>query len=68
MLYSIFFYLFLFDVGDDSRLNPFEERGDDAFLCSSPSLGVVIKLVYNLIALEQVFHCDKLIQISTNLG
>ena len=25
-----FFYLSLFDVDDDSRLNPFEERGDDA--------------------------------------
>jgi len=25
-------------------------------------------LVYSLVALEQVFHCDKLIQISTNLG
>jgi len=38
------------------------------FLCSSPGVGVVIKLVYSLVALEQVFHCDKLIQISTNLG
>jgi len=37
------------------------------FFCSSPGIGVVIELVYILVVLEQVFHCDKLIQISTNL-
>jgi len=37
------------------------------FLCSSLSVDVVIELVYSLVALEQIFHCDKLIQISANL-
>jgi hypothetical protein len=27
--------------------------------CSSPGVGVVIRLVYSLVALEQVFHCDS---------
>jgi len=26
----MFFYLFLFDIGDDSRTNHFEKRGNDA--------------------------------------
>jgi len=29
MLYSMFSYLFLFDVGDDLRMNPFELRRND---------------------------------------
>jgi hypothetical protein len=37
------------------------------FLRSSLGVGIVIELVYSLVALEQVFYCDKLIQISTNL-
>jgi len=32
--------LSLFDVGDDSRSNPFEERGDDAIQSSKDSLEV----------------------------
>jgi len=38
------------------------------FICSSSGVGIVIELVYSLVALEQVFQCDKLIQLSTNLG
>ena len=34
--------------------------------CSSVGVGVVIGLVYSLVALEQVFHCDKLILFSAN--
>jgi hypothetical protein len=30
----------LFDVGDDSRSNPFEERGDDVIQSSKDSLEV----------------------------
>ena len=29
VLHLMFFYLSPFDVGDDSRMNPFEERGND---------------------------------------
>jgi hypothetical protein len=35
--------------------------------CSSPSIGIVVGLIYSLVALEQVFHCDKLIVFSENL-
>jgi len=36
--------------------------------CSSPGVSVVIGLVYSFVALEHVFHCDKFILISANLG
>ena len=34
--------LSLFDVGDDSRLNPFKERGDDAIQPSKDPLEVPV--------------------------
>jgi hypothetical protein len=30
VLHLMFFYFFLFDIGDDSRTNHFEKRGNDA--------------------------------------
>jgi hypothetical protein len=36
------------------------------FLCSSPGVGVVIELVYSFVALEQVFHCDNLLNSNLN--
>jgi len=36
------FDLFLFDTGDDSRLKPFEERGDDAIQPSKDLLEVSV--------------------------
>ena len=41
-------YLSLFDVGDDSRSNPFEERGDDAIQAPNNPLEVLIGLVTRL--------------------
>jgi len=40
--------LSLFDVGDDSRLNPFEERGDDAIQPSKDPLEVAVGPVTKL--------------------
>jgi hypothetical protein len=40
--------LSLFDVGDDSRLNPFEEQGDDAIQTSKDPLEVLVGPVTRL--------------------
>ena len=48
VLHSMFFYLSLFDVGDDSRSNPFEERGDDVIQPSKDPLEVPVGLVTRL--------------------
>ena len=44
-IYSKFFIFFLFDVGDDSKSNYFEKRGNDVILAttSKDPLGVSIK-------------------------
>jgi len=41
-------YLSLFDVGDDSRSNPFQERGDDVIQSSKDPLEVLVGLVTRL--------------------
>jgi hypothetical protein len=40
--------LSLFDVGDDSRSNPFEERGDDAIQATKDPLEVLVGPVTRL--------------------
>jgi len=40
--------LFLFDIGDDLRSNPFEERGDDAIQAPKDPLEVSVGLVTRL--------------------
>jgi hypothetical protein len=42
------YYLALFDVGDDSRSNPFQERGDDVIQSSKDPLEVLVGLVTRL--------------------
>jgi hypothetical protein len=41
-------YLALFDVGDDSRSNPFQERGDDVIQSSKDPLEVLVGPVTRL--------------------
>ena len=41
-------YLSLFDVGDDSRSNPFQERGDDVIQSSKDPLEVLVGPVTRL--------------------
>jgi len=48
VIYSkLFFYLFLFDVGDDSRSNSFEERRHNAIMATTSKdlLGVFIRSI-----------------------
>ena len=40
--------LFLFDISDDSRSNPFEDRGDDVIQPSKDLLEVQVGLVIRL--------------------
>jgi len=47
--------LFLFDVGDDSMVNPFEERGNDVILASTLSRrGITIRLKLDINYVNQL--------------